>query len=106
MELSRREETTFEWSIPELTVRRPVRRAEFAAWIGRDLALIERCLEGLLRDASVRPESVGSVFLTGGSALVPAVRQLFARWFTESKLRGGAELTSVARGLALRGGSS
>jgi hypothetical chaperone protein len=45
---------------------------------------------------------VDSVFMTGGTSFVPAVRLLFAEKFGADKLRGGGELTSVAEGLALR----
>jgi hypothetical chaperone protein len=40
--------------------------------------------------------------MTGGSSFVPAVRALFEARFGASRLRGGSELTSVAKGLALR----
>jgi hypothetical chaperone protein len=43
------------------------------------------------------------VFMTGGSALVPAVRRVFAKKFGETKLVGGDEFSSVAQGLALMG---
>jgi hypothetical chaperone protein len=42
------------------------------------------------------------VFLTGGSSFVPYVRRFFARTFGSDKLKGGEELTTVAKGLALR----
>jgi hypothetical chaperone protein len=45
---------------------------------------------------------VDTVFLTGGSAFVPAVRRLFEVRFGAERLRGGDELTTVATGLALR----
>jgi hypothetical chaperone protein len=41
--------------------------------------------------------------MTGGSALVPAVRSLFAHKFGAEKLVGGDEFSSVAQGLALMG---
>jgi hypothetical chaperone protein len=41
--------------------------------------------------------------MTGGSALVPAVREVFARKFGAEKLVGGDEFSSVAQGLALMG---
>jgi len=44
---------------------------------------------------------VDRVFLTGGSSFVPAVRKIFIRRFGESRIRGGNEFTSIARGLAL-----
>jgi len=45
---------------------------------------------------------IGSVFLTGGSSFVPYVRRFFSRTFGAEKVRGGEELTTVAKGLALR----
>jgi len=42
--------------------------------------------------------------MTGGSSSVPAaVRRLFEARFGAARIRGGDELTSVAKGLALRG---
>jgi hypothetical chaperone protein len=41
--------------------------------------------------------------MTGGTALVPAVRELFAKKFGADKLIGGDEFSSVAQGLALMG---
>ena len=45
---------------------------------------------------------VNTVFATGGSSLVPAVRKRLADRFGAHKLCGGEELTSVAWGLAAR----
>jgi molecular chaperone DnaK (HSP70) len=39
---------------------------------------------------------------TGGSSFVPVVRRFFSRTFGAGKLRSGEELTTVAKGLALR----
>ena len=55
-------------------------------------------------DASLPPEAVDRVFLTGGTAFVPAVRRLFADRFGSEKLTGGGEFVSVAEGLAMAGG--
>jgi hypothetical chaperone protein len=41
--------------------------------------------------------------MTGGSSLVPAVRNQFANRFGAEKLVGGDEFSSVAQGLALMG---
>jgi hypothetical chaperone protein len=43
------------------------------------------------------------VFLTGGTAFVPAVRRLFVDRFGEGRVAGGGEFVSVAEGLALMG---
>jgi hypothetical chaperone protein len=79
-----------------------VRRDEFEGWIGDDITVIATCLDRLLEQTGVKPHDVGSVFMTGGSSFVPAVRRLFEARFGAARLHSGGELTSVAKGLALR----
>ena len=43
------------------------------------------------------------MFLTGGSSLTPAVREIFRRRFPAERIEAGAELESIASGLALIG---
>ena len=86
-----------------LQLDEPLHRADFESWIAPELSAIEQAVEKLLTRTQVRPEQVDSVFVTGGSSLVPAVRRIFANRFGEDRLRSGGELTSVASGLALCG---
>ena len=67
-----------------------------------DLRVLERCIEQLLARSGVDSSAVDTVFLTGGSSFVPAVRAIFSRMFPGATISGGSELTSVATGLALR----
>jgi hypothetical chaperone protein len=60
-------------------------------------------VDQVLIDASLPPASIDRVFLTGGTAFVPAVRRLFEDRFGADKLMGGGEFVSVAEGLALIG---
>jgi hypothetical chaperone protein len=60
-------------------------------------------VDQVLTGASMRPEAIDRVFLTGGTAFVPAVRRLFEHRFGLEKLAGGGEFVSVAEGLALMG---
>jgi hypothetical chaperone protein len=87
---------------PTIDLSIPVTRHEFESWIAEDLASIEHCVDSLLKNSAVAPHRVDAVFLTGGSAFVPAVRHIFATRFGQDRLRGGNEFTSVAHGLALR----
>jgi hypothetical chaperone protein len=80
----------------------PVTRADFEAWIAEDLAAIEGVLDDVLARAEVAPAAVDRVFATGGSSLVPAVRDRLIARFGADKVVGGEELTSVAWGLAAR----
>jgi len=101
VELSRREETEFFFGDTSVEIRRRVTRHDFEVWIAEDLRSIERCATDLMRQTSIGPQAIDRVFLTGGSSLVPALRNLFAAQFGASKLASGDEFTSVARGLAL-----
>ncbi len=77
-------------------------RSDFEGWIAEELEQMASCVDGLLRETHTRCEEIEHVFLTGGSAFVPAVRKLFEDRFGPNRLEGGDELVSVARGLALR----
>jgi hypothetical chaperone protein len=79
-----------------------VTRTQFTGWIDAELRAITGSVVRLLTSCNVTSSDVDSVFLTGGSSFVPAVRRIFAERFGEQRLRGGEELTTVARGLALR----
>jgi len=76
-----------------------IARTEFEAWIADDLAELDVALGATLANAGV--DSVDRVFLTGGTAFVPAVRALFERRFGAERVTAGDHLTSVASGLAL-----
>jgi hypothetical chaperone protein len=80
-----------------------VLRESFETWINIDIKAISECVDRLLLKCEILPKNVDSVFLTGGSSFVPAVRKIFQDKFGAERLRGGEELTTVAKGLALRG---
>lgn len=86
-----------------IEIDRSIARAEFEQWIADDLSRIEATADEAVRIAGVAPANLTRVFMTGGTALVPAVRELFARKFGRDKLVGGDEFSSVAQGLALMG---
>ena len=88
--------------LPNVDLRIPVIRTEFESWIGEELEAIEQSVDSLLQSSGVDARDVDRVFLTGGTAFVPAVRRIFAIRFGEDRIRGGNEFTSVASGLALR----
>ena len=80
----------------------PATRAAFEKWVSPELASIDEVVSDVLARAGVGAADVDTVFATGGSALVPAVRERLVARFGEKKLAGGEELTSVAWGLAAR----
>ncbi|MDB5450727.1 MAG: Heat shock protein Hsp70 [Phenylobacterium sp.] len=101
--LSREAQAEFRFEAGSIAIVRDVPRTEFEGWIAPELALIEGAVDAALANAGLGPEGIDRVFLTGGSSLVPAVRAIFHRRFEASTIETGAELESIASGLALMG---
>src|SRR5262249_14268485 len=85
-----------------ISIENGVTRSGFESWINPYIIEMSLCIDHLLEKSNIAASDVDSVFMTGGSSFVPAVRNLFAEKFGGSKLKGGGELTSVAEGLGLR----
>jgi hypothetical chaperone protein len=100
--LSTEMRAAFRFDVPPVSLGADVTRGAMEAWIAPVVAAIAECVERLFVRAAVPAADVATVFLTGGSAFVPAVRQVFSERFPRASLRGGDELTTVAKGLALR----
>jgi hypothetical chaperone protein len=100
--LSAQETSEFIFREALIRIQEQVARNAFTAWIASEVQAIARCVDRLLTHCGATPKDVDSVFLTGGSSFVPAVRRIFIERFGEERLRGGEELTTVAKGLALR----
>jgi hypothetical chaperone protein len=101
--LSEQEQATFRFSGGGLDIEQTVSRADFEGWIAPDIAQIEATVDKALAKADVAPDSIDRVFLTGGSSLIPAIRDIFRARFGQDRLATGGELTSIAHGLALIG---
>ena len=54
--------------------------------------------------AGLGPAAIETIFLTGGSSRVPAVRATIARAAPSARLAGGSDLLSVALGLTRMAG--
>jgi hypothetical chaperone protein len=91
----------FHFTDGAMAIDNPVNRAEFENWIAPDVTKIARCIDRLLARCAIAPDNVDSIFMTGGSSFVPAIRRIFERKFPGAPIRAGQEFTSVAEGLAL-----
>jgi hypothetical chaperone protein len=101
--LSADEAAEFRFEAGSISLRGGVKRATFEGWIAPELARIETAVDEALAAANLAPAGVDRIFLTGGSSLVPAVRAIFHRRFDPGRIETGAELESIASGLALMG---
>ncbi len=77
-----------------------ITRKDFENWISDDLTRIATALSSTLEKIGCEDQAIDSVFLTGGTSLVPAVRKIFSARFGENKIHAGDELISVAKGLS------
>ena len=100
LQLSAAERTTFHFKAGDLDISADVTRADFETWIAADIERIGAAIDVALERADVTVETVDSVFMTGGTSYVPAVRRLFEQRFGHEKLRYGDAFNSVASGLA------
>jgi len=93
----------FRFKAGSISLKGGVKRATFEGWIAPELARIETAVDQALASANLPPDGIDRIFLTGGSSLVPAVRAIFHRRFDPARIETGAELESIASGLALMG---
>jgi Molecular chaperone len=101
--LSFEDRAEFRFQAGSIDIGAEVARSEFEAWIAPELGLIERAVDEALGAAGLEAGAIDRVFLTGGSSLVPAVRDIFHRRFPRERIETGAELESIAAGLSLMG---
>jgi hypothetical chaperone protein len=101
--LSTQDHAEFSFKAGSISLVGGVKRSQFEGWIAPELARIEAAVDAALADANLAPGQIDRIFLTGGSSLVPAVRAIFHRRFEPSRIETGAELESIASGLALMG---
>ena len=102
VQLTEKELASFVFSQSIVRLEDSLERWQFESWIQDDIQNIAASVRSLLDQCGVKPTDIDSIFLTGGSSFVPVVRRFFARTFGANKLRSGEELTTVAKGLALR----
>lgn len=100
--LTDKELAAFVFSQSTVQMEDSLERWQFESWIQEDIQTIAACIRSLLDQCGVKHTDIDSIFLTGGSSFVPVVRRFFSRTFGADKLHSGEELTTVARGLALR----
>ena len=102
-ELSRADRAVLRFEHPGLRIEEAIERTAFEGWIAPELAALSAAVDRALAMAMLEPDGVDRVFLTGGTAFVPAVRRLFEARFGRERVSGGGEFVSVAEGLALIG---
>ncbi len=103
-ELSDQARAQLRFHVGGIEIEESITRPDFDAWTAPlRQALLLKVNEVLSQAGGKVPDTV---FLTGGTSYIPAVRADFAHLFGEDKLRGGEGLTAVAAGLGRAAGFS
>ena len=100
-ELSTQDSAHFRLGFEGGEIEADITRGEFNRWIEGDLAKLDRLVDDTLGEAGLQSGDIDTVFLTGGTSFVPAVRELFEHRFGRSRIESGNQLISIANGLAL-----
>lgn len=74
-------------------------RLQFDRAIKAGLDRLHKATRDCIAAAGVAPSAIDTIFLTGGSSRVPAVRTAIARAAPSAHLAGGSDLLSIALGL-------
>src|SRR5262249_5390196 len=85
-ELSAQATAGFEFVDGPIDMRDRVAQSAFADWIAPEVDAIASCIDAVLAAGGVSRHDVATVFLTGGSSFVPAVRGVFADRFGSDRL--------------------
>lgn len=74
-------------------------QVQFERAVAEKTAKLEEVAARCVRDAGLRPDDIHTVFLTGGSSRVPAVRAAVCAAAPDATVATGSDLLSVALGL-------
>jgi hypothetical chaperone protein len=103
VKLSAAPRADFVLGLGDIAIEQEISRTDFESWIADDIGRIELTVDRLLETEGVRVDDIDSVFLTGGSSFIPAVRRVFEARFGAHRLADGENFQSVAFGLAMIG---
>lgn len=103
-ELSRNKIANISVLTPTLEIDIEITREEFELAIQPYIRKIKQRVESCIEQAKITANSIDVVVLAGGSSLVPKVQEVLYEIFGRNKVKVHEDaLTTIARGLALRG---
>lgn len=101
IELSEKELSEIVFSEDVINIREPLLLPDFNRFIEKEIHKIDHFLKDFLKESGTDPEKIQTVFITGGTSSISAVRNIFQKQFPEQKIHSADNFSSVARGLAL-----
>lgn len=99
MELSDRETASLALDFIESELSACATRSQFDKVISTHAERLNQAAARCIRDADIKPSSIQTIFFTGGSSRVPAVREAISRAAPSARVATGSDFLSVALGL-------
>jgi hypothetical chaperone protein len=94
-------ETTIDLEFEAIHLHEPIERGEFSHIIEDMLEEMLDTIKEAETAAGLKPHQIDGILTTGGTSLIPAVRQMLAQRYSEDRLHQRDTFTSVAAGLAI-----
>jgi hypothetical chaperone protein len=101
--LTNQNKALFNYQNLDISINEEISISDYDNIISKEIARISEYLDLFLTQNNIETTAIDSLFLTGGSSLVPAVQALFSNKFKGVKLNTADNFTSVAKGLAYSG---
>lgn len=99
--LSFEQQTSIEFTKPDILIGEVLEREEFSHIIKHMLEQMLDTIKEAEAAAGVEPKDIDRVLTTGGTSLIPAVRDMLAERYGADRLHQRDTFTSVATGLAI-----
>lgn len=103
IELSNSPRSAFAYHQMGIEIQEEVTLEQYKDIINKDILKIEKYLDKFLEKHKIAIEEVDTLFLTGGTSMVKAIQELFARKFPHTSIKSDDNFISVAKGLAYSG---
>ncbi len=99
--LSAADATDIALGFVESGLHAPAKRSRFEGVIHDNTERLHRAAAACIASAGLKPAQVQTIFFTGGSSLIPAVRMAISQAAPDAHAATGADFLSVASGLTL-----
>lgn len=101
--LSTQSVTPFQYAHMGIEIDEQISIEQYNGIIAKDLGKVSAYLDEFMLKNNIEADDIDSLFLTGGTSLVAAVKELFTTKFPHVPVNSGDNFTSVAQGLAYSG---
>jgi len=103
IELSAAGLSKFTYSKMGIDIDEEISISQYDTIIQKDIHKISVYLDEFMAKNNIKPEDIDSLFLTGGTSMVRAIKNLFTTRFPHIPVNSGDNFQSVAKGLAYSG---